>query len=178
MDNFFKTYTDTFCAIELCVENRLILPALTILYASIDSLAWIAYGDIASKKRFIKWVDEYMCSNKKLEAEAIDLYSARCAILHTLTPHSDLSNNKKAKVVAYAWGNASANTGNKVTNIAENEQQTVFVHINDLFNALKLGALKFINSATFDNECKERAENLFGHLSRGALDELVALHGN
>ncbi len=46
---------------------------------------------------------------KKLNVTPMDLYSARCAILHTLTPNSKKSNTKQASVIAYAWGNKNVN---------------------------------------------------------------------
>lgn len=175
--NFFKTYIQIFRGIELCLENNLLFPALSLIYNSIDSLGWIAYGDISVEKRFVRWVDEYMYSVKKLEPKSIDLYSARCAILHTLTPHSKMSNANKAKVIAYTWGNADVSIGNKIIETM-NDKQMVFVHVNDLYDALKLGVENFINSADFENECLQRANQHFGHLSKEVLNEYLFLQEN
>ncbi|OHD90648.1 hypothetical protein [Sulfuricurvum sp. RIFOXYD12_FULL_44_77] len=172
---FFKTYLEVFKGIELCLENNLPFPSLSLIYSSIDSLAWIAYGDIGVKERFVKWVDEFMYTQKKLEPESIDLYSARCAMLHTLTPNSNLSKQNKAKIVAYTWGNADASMGNQVIDIM-NDKTTVFVHVNDLFDALKLGVLNFINGDTFDDECLQRANQHFRNLSKDILNEYINMN--
>jgi hypothetical protein len=174
--NFYKTYLQVFKGIELCLENNLYFPALSLIYNSIDSFAWIAYGDIG-RKGFVQWVDDFMYTQKKLDPKAIDLYAARCAILHTLTPNSKLSNENKAKVVAYTWGNADVSLGNKAAEIM-NDETIVFVHVNDLFDALKLGVENFINSDTFGDESLQRVKQHFGHLSQDTLDEYIYIHEN
>jgi len=174
-DNFYRTYIQMFSGIQLCIENNLLFPSISLIYSTIDSFAWIAYGDISVRERFVRWVDEFMYTKKKLDPKAIDLYSARCAILHTLTPNSDLSNQYKAKIVAYTWGNADVSLGNKAVEIMNNET-IVFVHVNDLFDALTLGVENFINSDSFGDESLQRVKEHFGDLSKDMLDEFISLN--
>jgi hypothetical protein len=46
-------------AIDLCMEKKLILPALSLIYSGMDAAAWIVYGDISVKDRFVKFITEF-----------------------------------------------------------------------------------------------------------------------
>ena len=83
------------------------MPCLVLLYSGIDAAA--SQEPAAGKgvgERFEKWVDRYMLKGKPLPCTARELYAARCAVVHTFTPDSDLSKAGKARVVAYAYGKA------------------------------------------------------------------------
>jgi len=51
---FFKNCFQYFQGIEVCIEKKLVLPALTLTYSGIDIFAWVAFGNIGVKKRFTK----------------------------------------------------------------------------------------------------------------------------
>jgi len=158
----------TIRGIELCLENKLQLPALTLIYSSIDSLSWIAYEDKKVSKRFTKFIDNYMYKAKQLKPSSLDLYAARCSILHTLTPESDLSNNGKALQIAYAWGNASVNDLEVSINLSEFSGMTC-LHINDLFESFKLGLLLFLELNSTNEKCLSRMSKHFTTLSKDTI---------
>lgn len=164
MTNFENNYKQMLDAIKLCIELNLQLPALTLIYSMIDIFAYRCYGNIEVQARFIKWIKEYMYKEKNLNIEPIDLYSARCAILHTLTPNSKLIKDNKANVIVYAWGDADLKTleeGNK--NIDNNLKA---IHINDLYESLRLGILRFEKS---DMKFARKDED-YAYLSQEALE--------
>ncbi|MDP2893013.1 MAG: hypothetical protein Q8N78_01435 [Sulfurimonas sp.] len=170
MNNFEENYIQIFYGIELCLENKLQFPTLSLIYSTIDSLAWIAYGDIGVGSGFKKWVDEYMFKEKKSNITPIDLYSARCAIIHTLTPNSRDSNKKQASVIAYAWGNEDVNILEKSIENSKYDNLKV-IHINDLFENLKLGTLGFINSDHIkQKDCLNRMEEHYMEISKNDLE--------
>lgn len=174
MDNFEKDYMQMFVGIDLCLAQNLQFPTLTLIYSVIDSLAWITYGD--KKNSFTSWVDEYMYKGKKLAATSLDLYSARCAILHRLTPDSRLTNEKKASIIAYAWGNDDSELLNQSI-IYSNYQNLKVIHINDLYESLRLGILRFINSDNLKNkDCLKRINEHYGSLSRKNLENFNNLN--
>jgi hypothetical protein len=167
--NFYKNYFQIFRSIELCIENKLILPALTLIYIGIDTFAWVAYGDIATKTRFVRWVENYMYKAKKLWPRPIDLYAARCAILHTLTPYSDLSKSKQAIPLAYAWGNAETEGLERNIETLMPDQLSC-VHLNDLFESFKLGVVDFLERSCNDFECKARMTKNYSQLNKEVID--------
>src|SRR4051812_2144145 len=92
--------------IEACLEKKLQLPTLVLLYTAIDVAAWLSNDDPTARvgKRFMAWVDQYLLKAKPLPCTSADLYAARCGVVHTLTADSDLSDQGKARRICYAWG--------------------------------------------------------------------------
>lgn len=81
------------------------LPALMLTYSAIDIAGWLdSTGSEQVNVTFTRWVNSYMLPAKSLPCSALDLYGARCGLLHTLTSTSRLSGQGKAKHLAYAWG--------------------------------------------------------------------------
>ena len=167
---FFQNYYQYLQGIELCINNKLTLPALSLIYSGMDTLAWITYGDIGVKKRFTLWVEKYMYPNKKLNPDPIDLYAARCAILHTLTPESDLSKNNKAKIIAYSWGNANNSALAKSIETLEYSSEMTSIHIDDLFESFKLGIAHFIETKITDEECLKRISIHYTHMGSTTIE--------
>src|SRR3954465_9782100 len=99
MSDIQKIHDDVYemlVAIRKSLSANLSLPPLVLIYALMDSMAWIASNRAAGTvgARFDAWVNRWLVPELKKRAPeitAIDLYAARCAVLHTLTGHSDLS---------------------------------------------------------------------------------------
>lgn len=160
-------------AIDICIEQKLVLPSLCLIYAGIDSAAWVAYGDISVKKRFVDFVSNFMYKEKPLDPRPIDLYAARCAILHTMTPDSNLSNNNQAVRISYAWGNASLEALKKSTE-ALSLGELSCVHLNDLSESFKLGLARFVENDTESEACTIRMQKHYSILSK----EIVTAFNN
>ena len=81
-------------AIDLCLSKSLSMPALMLLYTGIDIAGWveatIEETGIKGREAFVAWVDKYMKPRTTLGCSALDLYAARCGVLHTMAPDSDL----------------------------------------------------------------------------------------
>jgi hypothetical protein len=95
-------------AIRLCLENHLRMPALALIYCGIDVLASFSRPPENSEVKpadFINWAERYMKCEKVLGLSGLDLYAARCGILHAYTMDSRLSANGRARRIIYAWGN-------------------------------------------------------------------------
>ena len=175
MENFYKNYYQMFNGIELCINQKLQLPALTLIYSTIDSLSWLAYGDIGGNKvQFTKWVDEYMDNEKLLDITSLDLYSARCAIIHTLTPNSKRSNKKEASVLCYAWGDANRSLGEKSIEKSGINGLKI-IHINDLFESLKIGTLKFTKNDNLNKNTLDRMTQHYTNISKEELNKFIKL---
>jgi len=144
MTDFQTNYKEMLCGIDLCIKEKLQFPALTLIYSLIDIFAYRCYENKSVKERFTKWISEYMDKDKALNIEPIDLYSARCAILHTLTPSSVLTKENKASEIGYAWGKGDLKTFEEMNkNIDVN---LPIIHINELYESLKTGILRFESS--------------------------------
>jgi hypothetical protein len=105
-------------AIKLCMENHLRIPALILIYAGIDIFSGLgrpAENEFSTREDFIDWCDRYMLHNGNLQCSAIDLYAARCSIIHSSSMHSKLSQNGRAKQLINE-GRTKAGTPEKMPN--------------------------------------------------------------
>ena len=179
VEPFHKNLGDMLLAAKSCVSLGQHTPALTLIYALIDSLAWSAADQKSDsvRKRFEAWVAKWLMPHLAVHVPDIsptDLYAARCAVLHTLTGDSDLSRAGKAKRVMYAWGTADANVLR--AEIQEsNMPDHVGLHFNDLFASLCSAVEAFLESANNDQALSARLDEA---ASRHYLNIPVAQDGS
>ena len=133
-------------AIELCIRNRRIAPALILIYATMDILASLdrdkghKYGQ---RSDFVDWVDRYVIPNLNSSCTALDLYAARCALLHSYSAESRLSREGEANPIYYAWGDAQEQKLQRSIE-AVGDEPAKAVHVDNLFAALRAGIAQFI----------------------------------
>lgn len=166
---FEEGVTELLVAMDTCLEKRLVLPALLLLYSSIDIMSWLDCPNTKDKveHRFVKWADKYMEPKTNLGCSAIDLYGARCALLHTYTSESDLSSKLKAKEIYYAWGTGSAEDLQKLIKLV-GTKPVVAVQIQLLFGAFRTGVNRFKSDLVKDPKYAtlvyERATKFFTYV--------------
>lgn len=90
-------------ATELCIGANLNTPALILLYSAIDAASWLCAQDPTGpvKTYFVAWVEKYMLAAGRVECSALDLWAARCGIVHTLSASSRLSREGKVHEIVY-----------------------------------------------------------------------------
>src|SRR5262245_35434158 len=166
--------------IETCLEKKLTAPALILLYSGIDTAGWLDSPDRdATRDSFLKWVGNYLLKAKPLACTALELYAARCGLLHTMTPDSRLSFEGKARRICYAWGTASVQHMQRTIDLAGKSNEYVAVHVNELFEAWRLGLLAF--SKELDNDPARRARvhakaaQFFSDLGMDAVRDALAV---
>ena len=101
------TFEKMFEAAKLCRDQALDVPMLVLIYTSLDTLAWAVYGDETWKvqRRFISLCNTHVLPDAGLSCTALELYAARCSVLHTLGWESDLSKVKKVRALFYFFEN-------------------------------------------------------------------------
>ncbi len=131
-------------AIEMCIEKRFISSALTLIYSGIDNLAYLNTRDNKNvKPRYLEWINAYMDVSSKLNCKPIDLYAARCGIVHTNTPDSDLSYKKEAVQVVYSYGTLSKEELQLCVDRAQKKDKIIVIQIEELFEEYKKGIANF-----------------------------------
>jgi hypothetical protein len=119
-------------AIGLCLNARKVLPALILLYSAMDAVAALERrGNEGTRSAFVRWVERYM-SLDELGCTGLDLYAARCGILHGFSGSSDLSKARKARVVVYAWGSYPVDAVRASERRANQASPSVAVHVGAL----------------------------------------------
>jgi hypothetical protein len=89
---FYENVTEQLNAIEDCLERRRIIACLCLIYSAIDVIASLERRpNESTKAAFVRWVSENMSKARPLPCTPLELYAARCGILHTFAADSDLS---------------------------------------------------------------------------------------
>jgi hypothetical protein len=140
---FCDNLTEQINTIEDCLERGRIIPCLCLIYSSIDVIASLERRpNEDTKAAFVRWVSDNMSKTKPLPCTPLELYAARCGILHTFTADSDLSRKGKVRPVIYAWGNAhAADLSEASRRLGRTE---VAVHLRDLIDSFRNGLAAYL----------------------------------
>ncbi len=164
-------------AIGMCVDAKLIMPALALLYTSIDIAAWVRSGDegnIASQ--FISWADRYLLPDSGLRCTAKELYSARCGLLHTYSSQSRLTKKNEARELVYAWGDSTAEDFQELIDLVQIDT-FIPVKIEILCEAYKQGIKRMLDELQRDEQLAskayERGAKFYVNMSRDERDSLL-----
>lgn len=181
--NETKLYTNMMqlgAGIEACLEKRLITPALILLYSAIDITSWLASDNPNASVRdcFTSWVKDYMLPSKPLECSALELYAARCGLVHTLTPDSRLVEQGGVRRIGYAWGTAKSNDLQRLINSTNWSDKLVSVQVEELYEAWRLGLLAFTKELQENSQrataVYERANKFFANLAAEPFEEFLS----
>lgn len=136
-------------AIDQCHANSHIMPCLTLLYSTIDVLASLeAVPNEGTRAAFVRWVDTYMLPDPRIPCAGIDIYAARCGIIHGFSADSNLSRSGQAKKISYAWGTADVEKLRRAHQALS--QDGISIHVRDLIDAFGAGVVKYIDEVTLD----------------------------
>jgi hypothetical protein len=164
--------------VETCLQNNLSGPALILLYSGIDTAGWLdSDKQYATRSSFINWVDKYLLRAKPLACTALDLYAARCGLVHIFTPDSQLSAQGHARRICYSWGRARVEDLQRTIDLSNKGTEYVAVHINELYEAWRLGLLAFTEDIENDPARKTRvyakAKQFFSELNVEHVTDLL-----
>ena len=89
-----KAISDLIQEIKNCELAGATMAAVTLCYVCIDTMAFLSMPesqDNTTKTDFIGWVDAHLKShpNQHYEYRGVDVYAARCAVLHTWGAEAD-----------------------------------------------------------------------------------------
>ena len=158
-----SNYEDMFAAIDACYYRALVVPCLSLVYTVIDTISWLAYGgkEASSKKRFLKWTETYLLPQLGSSYDSIDIYAARCSILHGLSWESDLSKNHKARSIVYSIGRNTENSSELDKEIFSKDH-VASIHIDTFIASLKAAVNTFFLDVASCDELKIRIRQANG----------------
>jgi len=92
--------------IHVCLKNNASTGAVLLTYCAMDAMAFLSMPEGKQKvgrSDFKDWVKKYMKTDsvQPYQYNEEDLYVARCGIVHTYGAESDLSREKKCKIIVY-----------------------------------------------------------------------------
>jgi hypothetical protein len=152
------------------------LCGLIILYSTIDSLAWLCRPEHQLKverRDFLAWANRYLIQVKEhvdrmchvrdrhlmkvpyLRCSALDLYAARCGLIHSYTAESELAARGEAKRVFYTQGDPSR----ALAEVNEQERANVtFLNTAELFAVFRQGVQFFKTDLCSDRDLQKRVQ--------------------
>ncbi len=150
---FNKNIDDLLRSIDLCFRNQFLLPGLALLYSTIDIMAWLSRPQSQTdvqRNDFVTWVNKYLLHKANLNCTAIDLYAARCSIIHSYSAESKLSRDGLARRICYTFGDKDPKR--LQDNLDSVGYDAVVIHIDTLFNALRKSIDDFKRDLASDQE--------------------------
>jgi hypothetical protein len=150
--------------IASCLNSGLPEASLTLLYSGIDTLGLLnAPPDAtdATRQTFLDWCEQYLLTRLKgVDGEsltALDLYAARCGVLHTSSSVSRLGREGEAHEVWYRFqGQAGVNL------MANVRLQPVGLDIEHFAIAFKEATIAFLTDLNQDQAKIQTAETRAG----------------
>lgn len=164
---------DTIKGTRLMCEAKLFGQLMILIYSAIDSMGLLAAPASqvsASGASFKAWVSKYLLAqDRSLEFTEVDLWAARCAVLHTYTSQSDLSRKAEARQIQYYSGDKTSEFA-KAFVIATRDIDNgahVPAHIEDTWIAFCKGVIEFASDleekCKLDSAYEARLRNILQH---------------
>jgi len=153
-EGFERNVQELLTSVEICLKSGLRLPALLVLYAGIDIMAWLnrPSGQTDVQRRdFIAWVEKYLLPNSGLRCNALELFAARCGLLHSYTSQSRLSRVGNARQIFYAFGSAKPEELQSLID-ATGTIPAVALQLEELLDAFGRGLKKFKDALSRDTQ--------------------------
>ncbi|WP_343759246.1 hypothetical protein [Clostridium oceanicum] len=148
---------DILDSIELCIKNKSQLSTLILIYSTMDSMAYLSKSstkNTVARKDFIEWTEKYLVKYLDSNCKGIDLYAARCGVLHSFIESSSLSNENQAKLIKYSWGTADNSLLKKVT-----DSRYISLNIESFLQALRRAVGDFLKDVIENNDMTINFEN-------------------
>jgi hypothetical protein len=126
-------------AIDLLVDSDLVTPAITLLYTTIDAMAWLALPDGRETVKmgdFTGWVQRYELDRAVSPCTADELYGARCGFVHSCNPESTLSRAGSVREIVYMRGYAGRRMLQEEIEALGKENEAVALHLADFRRGL------------------------------------------
>ncbi|MFO0957380.1 MAG: hypothetical protein U0800_07915 [Isosphaeraceae bacterium] len=165
-------------AIDICLYLKLDMQAMQLVYSGIDIAGSLEAEDgKASRGSFIKWADSYMLRGMPAPFTAIELYGARCGLLHTMTAESDLSRSKGVRMVLYANEGADPEVLEALIDSHDPEKYAL-TRTSELSNLFRAGLASYLDEVRANPDrvltVNENAKTRFGFFAEDDIREMLA----
>lgn len=163
---FDRGVDDLLGAIDLCFKQRHILPALMLLYSTLDVMAALDRpadtNPVGTKParttgigaQFQLWVEEFMKPRSSVKASPSDIWAWRNGLVHTYSVDSDKTKSGEARRAYYCYGTAQLALLRRTSEVKAHK--AVPVKIEHLIAALKTGVERFRRALAKDPSRGER----------------------
>lgn len=146
-DTIESVLQDSVRGLALCYQAKLINSALILLYCGIDTASSLdkMFDGQSVRKRYTGWCDAFLLSQTSFDFTSLELYAARCGVIHENSAQSDLSIRGEARRIIYAWGDSKVDTLREMIDLAHMKGY-VAVQFEELMEAYGKGLDAFAKS--------------------------------
>lgn len=148
-------------AIRVCLDSNLPEAAITLIYAGIDTIGLLnaPEGHLdATRESFLNWSETYLIPLLHTidgdRVTGIDLYAARCGILHISSPISKLARENNAREI---WYQFRAETGGHPFAVPNRRELPLLIELEDLEHAFRQACKTFLSDLKCEQARFERA---------------------
>jgi len=148
---------------HLLLEKGFERAAVVLVYSGMDAMTFmnLPAGQTGStRKDYIAWAEQYIRFPCHEKVTGVELYAARCGVLHTFTPDSDLSREGKARRIFYIDQHTP-----EVSHDAAVASDVVVVSVHGLYTAFENGVRQFLKDlhtdAARETLALERLDKMF-----------------
>jgi|ERR1051326_1362429 hypothetical protein len=104
LDKLANRIDQLFSAVCVCLDKDHLESAMILVYSGIDAFAWLnrpSNVDDVRRTDFEQWLDTYFLLDSGFNCTSLDLYAARCGLVHSNTSESRLNREDRAHKVFY-----------------------------------------------------------------------------
>ena len=153
--------------IKVALDNGAPMGAVILSYAAIDAMAYLSMPETkteVTRKDYVDWTERYLKadSSQPYQYKGIDIYGARCGLLHRYGATSNISDKGDCKVFGY-------HDGSEHMHNPSIDESLVLISmkrfVNDFFGAMKA----FLSDVIADEGLRDRVDKRMGnilHVSR------------
>ena len=163
---------------DLCLGQGLSAPTLTLLFSGIDKMAWLSCGkEEVTRHDFLAWVERYLLPDSGLGCTSIELYSARCGIVHTQSPDARATRDGMARKIFYSWGTGRSEDLQAYIDLAD-PGGAVALDIGQLVKAFDVAVDRFVGESdqtpALAQDVEQRLQKVFCDVKPGDWPPLPA----
>jgi len=162
VENGYQSILNLYQEVAKAQDADALMAALAMVFVGIDTMAWLSLPietDNGTRNDFCAWVDTYLKTGAEQPYQyvGIDVYAARCALLHSYGSIADLHKSKNPpKIFGYLDNGPHQTDGSPLVLIS------IAVLIHDFGSALNA----FLTTALKDTELKARIDSRINALVR------------
>ncbi len=154
LDEVVNGHRGILTGIDLCLRHECLVSGVALIFCGIDSLAALTRPVEAantSRSVFIEWVERFLLPGSGMACSALDIYAARCGVLHTHSVESDLQRQGTARPLIYEW-----RQGPRADAKVPLPPEAITIEVEGLYEAFKVAVDRFLVAADTDAEIKNR----------------------
>jgi len=145
--------------IRVALENNCLPAALILIYSGIDTMAYLnmpADQDDVQREDFVEWAEKYVHFPCQQQVTGLELYGARCGLLHSHSTASRLSRENKVRQIGYVDKGIPEVQFNPSVS-----KELVMVSVTALADAFFRGVDKFLIDVFSDKQKAHSADERF-----------------